>query len=109
MLKDYHKLVEAWITPEQEILTKHFCHFGPVPERLYPQVKDEKWRVALQMASKMAEIEVSDRPELRLGVWGEELGKAAMELLSGMTNLDPASRPTIDQVLALPYWREGDS
>lgn len=105
-MNNYQDLAKAGITPEQEILTKHFCYFGPVLESLYQQIKDEKWRTALRLASRMAEAEVKERPMLRYTVWGQELGEAAMELLSGMTNLDPKARLTIDQVLALPYWQE---
>ena len=106
ILNDYQNLVKAGISPEQEVVTKHFCYFGPVPESLYQQIKDEKWRNALQIASKMAETEVEERPMLRMTVWGQELGETALDMLSGMTNLDPKARLTIDQVLALPFWRE---
>ncbi|KJX93784.1 calcium/calmodulin dependent protein kinase [Zymoseptoria brevis] len=106
VLKNYQDLLKAGITPEQEIITKHFCYFGPVPESLYQQIRDEDWRTALRGASEMAEAEVKDRPILRLQLWGQELGESALELLSGMTNLDPKARLTIDQVLALEYWRE---
>lgn len=105
MIRDYAKLVEKGISPEQEILTKHFCYFGPVPESLFARV-DEKWSTALQLASKMAEIEVGERPSLRFRVWGQELGATAVELLSGMTNLDPQRRITIGQVLDSSYWQE---
>jgi hypothetical protein len=106
ILNDYQNLVKTGITPEQEVVTKHFCYFGPVPESLYEQIKDDKWRVALQVASRMAEAEVEERPMLRLRVWGQELGETAVDLLSRMTNLDPKARLTIDQVLAHPYWQE---
>ncbi|CZS96161.1 uncharacterized protein RAG0_05596 [Rhynchosporium agropyri] len=109
ILNDYQKLVKAGISPEQEVVTRHFCYFGPVPESLYQQIKDEKWRNALQLASKMAKAEVEERPMLRMMVWGQELGETALEMLSGMTNLDPKARLKIDQVLALPFWQEGDS
>ncbi|SMR50503.1 unnamed protein product [Zymoseptoria tritici ST99CH_1A5] len=106
VLRNYQDLVKAGITPEQEIITKHFCYFGPVPESLYQQIRDENWRTALRSASEMAEAEVKERPILRFRLWGQELGDSAMELLSGMTNLDPKARLTMDQVLALEYWRE---
>lgn len=106
LLNDYQDLVKAGVTPEQEIMTKHFCYFGPVPESLYQQIKDEKWRTALRLAAKMAEQEVEERPSLKLRVWGEDLGETAVDLLSGMTSLDPDARMTIDQVLVHPYWRE---
>ncbi|RMY72759.1 hypothetical protein D0864_10357 [Hortaea werneckii] len=109
ILNDYQKLAKAGVTPEQEVLTRHFCYFGPVPESLYQQIKDKKWRHALQLASSMAEAEVKERPMLRLRAWGQELGESALDLLSAMTNIDPKGRLTIDQVLAHPYWQECDS
>lgn len=108
MLNDYQALARAGITPEQEIISKHFCYFGPVPKGLYRQIKDENWRTALQVASRVAEVEVEERPTLRLNVWAQELGQTAMDMLSAMTNLDPEARPTIDEVLAFPYWRESE-
>ncbi|KAF1349033.1 kinase-like domain-containing protein [Delphinella strobiligena] len=107
ILNDYQDLVKAGITAEQEVITNHFCYFGPVPETLYQQIKDEKWRSALRLASKLAEEKVEEQPDLRLRVWGEDLGETALDMLSEMTNLDPTARVTIDQVLAHPYWREG--
>ncbi|WPG97887.1 Hypothetical protein R9X50_00066900 [Acrodontium crateriforme] len=104
MLNDYQTLVKAGISPEQEVITKHFCYFGPVPEELYRQIKDEKWRTALQVASRMAEVKVEERPILRLNAWGQELGQTAIDMLSAMTNLDPEARPTIHQVLTFSYW-----
>lgn len=57
----------------------------------------------------MAEAELEERPMLRLRAWGQELGESALDLLSGMTNIDPKGRLTIDQVLAHPYWQECES
>lgn len=105
-MNDYQSLIKSGITPEQEILTKHFCYFGPVPEALYQQIQDEDWRNALRLAAQMADAEVEERPVLRMSFWGEELGSAALDMLSGMTNLDPKARLTIDEVLAHPYWKE---
>lgn len=103
ILNDYQDVVKAGVTPEQEVLTKHFCYFGPVPENLYLAVKDEKWSAALRLAATMAGAEVEDRPELRLRFWGQGLGEHAMVMLSGMTNLDLNARLTIGEVLALSY------
>lgn len=105
-LDDYQSPVKAGITPEQEIVIRHFSYFGSVPECLYQQIKDEKWRVALKSAARMADLQVEERPGLRLGVWGKELGEKALHMLSGMTNLDPNARLTIDQMLALAFWRD---
>ena len=76
-MNDYQKLAKAGVTPEQEVLTRHFCYFGPVPESLYQQIKDKRWRHALQLASSMAEAELEERPMLRLRAWGQELGESA--------------------------------
>jgi hypothetical protein len=54
----------------------------------------------------MATIEVEERPILRMQVWAKGLGEAAMELLSGMTSLDPKARLVFNQVLDRPYWTE---
>lgn len=105
-MNNYQNLVKAGITAEQEVLTNHFCYFGPVPETFFQQIKDEKWKSALRLASRMAEEKVEKQPDLKLRVWGEELGESALDMLSGMTNLDPRARVTIDQVLAHRYWRE---
>jgi len=48
------------VTPEQEILHRHFLYFGPLPEGLLKQVKDESWCEALKELSKMAEVTVND-------------------------------------------------
>lgn len=98
--------MKAGITAEQEIVTKQFCYFGPVPESFYQQTKDGGWRHAFRMAARVAEAEVEERPMLRMKVWGEELGETAVELLTGMTNLYPKGRLTIEQVLDHAYWRE---
>lgn len=98
--------MKAGITAEQEIVTKYFCYFGPVPESFYQRTEDEEWRHAFRMAARVAEAEVEERPMLRMNVWGEELGETAVELLTGMTNLDPKDRLTIEQVLDHAYWRE---
>lgn len=58
------------------------------------------------MAARVAEAEVEERPLLRMKVWGEELGETAVELLTGMTSLNPRDRLTIGQVLDHSYWRE---
>lgn len=43
IVNDYHTLERACITAEQEVVTKHFCYFGPVPGSFYQQIRDENW------------------------------------------------------------------
>jgi hypothetical protein len=106
LLDDYQELVKLGITPEQEILTRHFTYFGPVHDGLFKQVNDEDWVKALKGASEMSELAVEDQPQMRFKRWGVELGDQAVDMISGMTNPDPTARLTINQVLAHPWWQE---
>ena len=96
LLADYQELVKHGIRPEQEMLTGHFSYFGPATEGLLKQVDSEVWCKALKGASPMAEEEMKHRPELRFERWGEDLGPAAVDMISGMKNPGPAARTTID-------------
>ena len=106
LINNYQELVKNSISPEQEILTRHFCYFGPVSDGLLKRVNDEKWCNALSGASKLAEEAVKEQPELRFEWWGKELGSETQNMISGMTNPDPTARITIDQVLTHRLWQE---
>ncbi|PIA94291.1 hypothetical protein CB0940_08807, partial [Cercospora beticola] len=106
VVEDWKELIEAGYPPEQDIVTKHFCYFGPVPDTLYEQIRDEHWRKAFQSAAEAADAEVKERPEMRMEYWTQELGASTFDLLSQLTNLDPRARPNITDVLAHPYWKD---
>lgn len=108
LLNDFHELADRGITPEQEILTRHFCYFGPVSEAVFKVNVDENWSAALEGAAKIADVMVTDEPGLRFERWGEELGPEALRMISGMTALDPKARLNIDQIMMHPFW-EGDA
>lgn len=99
LLNDYQELAQRGITPEQKILTRHFTYFGPLSEGLLKQGDSQDWCKAFKGASQIAEAAVQEQPELRFAWWGQELGPEAQDIISGMTNLNPLSRTTIDQVL----------
>ncbi|KAI0906841.1 kinase-like protein [Ustulina deusta] len=63
-------------------------------------VSNENWRCALKAALRVAEQVVNDDPGLRFTEWGAEFGPVAQNMISGMTNLDPTARTTINQVLS---------
>ncbi|WPB04330.1 uncharacterized protein RHO25_008976 [Cercospora beticola] len=109
ILNNYKELEKAGIEQELEVLTRHFSYFGPVPEGLYEQFRDEKAKKALRMASDVADAEVAEQPEARLKIWGEAYGEVALDCLSGMTNLDPKARLKIDKVVAHAIWQESAS
>ena len=106
LLENYEELKSHRISAEQEILTRHFCYFGLIPEGLLKQINSEKWGKALKEASKVAERAINEQPELRFERWGEELGPEAQDMISGMTNPDPTARITINQVLSHPWWKQ---
>lgn len=109
LLNDYHKLVARGITPEQEILTRHFSYFGPMPRALLQHINDEDWSDALRGTSDIANHAVDEEPGLRFEQWGVELGPEALHMFSGMTNLDPMARLTIQQILEHPFWEDDDA
>ncbi|KAI2603666.1 kinase-like domain-containing protein [Hypoxylon sp. NC1633] len=106
LLNDYQELAKSGIRPEQEILIRHFSYFGLVPEGLLKQVNSKDWCDAMKGASEIAEEAVKEQPELRFERWGKELGTEAQNMISGITNPDPAARTTINQVLAHQWWQE---
>ena len=104
LLNDWKEMEKKCIKPEQEILTRHFLYFGPLRGGLFDHVSDETWNIALKKASEMAEMTAEDQPGLRFAQWGEELGPEAKNMISGMTNLDPAARATMDEALKHGRW-----
>lgn len=107
-MNNYKQLVDRAITPEQEILTRHFCYFGPVPEALFRHIGDEAWCAALRGASEIADVMIEDEPKLRFERWSEELGPHAVRMISGMTALDPEKRVSIERILTDPFWEEDE-
>jgi hypothetical protein len=60
----------------------------------------------MKVASETADLAAKDQPELRFTWWSQELGSAAQDMISGMINLDPVARTTIDHVLSHRWWQE---
>ncbi|EME80779.1 uncharacterized protein MYCFIDRAFT_176160 [Pseudocercospora fijiensis CIRAD86] len=57
-------------SPEQEV---RLLAIGPVPETLYTRIPGESWKTALRSAAQATDLEVTERPALRLRVWGQEM------------------------------------
>jgi hypothetical protein len=106
LIHNYQELVKLGVSPEEEILSRHFSFFGLANDGLLKQVGDEKWSEVLRAVSKTAEMAVQEQPETRFEQWGQELGSKAQNMIAGMTKIDPTARSTIDQVLAHPWWQE---
>ncbi|OTA31716.1 hypothetical protein BTJ68_08680 [Hortaea werneckii EXF-2000] len=106
LLNNYQELAGRGITPEQEILTRHFAYFGPVPDAVFEDVGDENWSAALKGAAGIADELVKDDPRLRFERWGEELGPEALRMIAGMVALNPKARLDISKIMAHPFWEE---
>lgn len=108
VLDNYQDLYRFGISPEQEVLSRHFTYFGPaVPEALFKRVDDEAGCELIKNMADIAEKVVKREPGRSFIYWSEEFGPVAQDAISQMTNLDPTARPTIEQVLAHPWW-QGD-
>lgn len=89
------------------MVTRHFCYFGPVPQGLFEQVDDQTWDAAFRDSAEAARQAVEDNPGLSFATWDKQLDPEAYDIIAWMTNLDPATRPSIEQVLNCPWWRVG--
>lgn len=102
------ELKENGIPPEQEIVVRHLLYFGPLPDGLLSHVNDEKWTTLFRAASEIAETEASEDPGCRFERWSVDnalhLTLEAKNMITDMTRLDPAQRPSIDEVLRHPWW-----
>ncbi|KAK3385633.1 kinase-like domain-containing protein [Podospora didyma] len=70
---EYQQITQRGISPEQEILTRHFSYFGPAAEGLLRQVGSPDWCDALKEASAMAELAAKEQPERRFEHWGPQV------------------------------------
>jgi hypothetical protein len=104
--KAYQGLLKDGISPELDILVRHFAYFGPVSEGLLQRISSEVWATALKGASRSAEMAVTAEPGRRFEEWGKHFGLGAQSMISGTVNMDPLARTTIDEVLAHRWWQE---
>lgn len=54
IIKDWKGLIPAGISPEQDMVIKHFYYFGPVSSNLCKRIRNEDWRAALRGAAAQA-------------------------------------------------------
>lgn len=104
---DFRELREADIEPEIEILSRLIAFFGPVPPELVAHINDERWgNILMELSEAMAE----GGPGTRFEQWEQEsfpnLGPETKRVIARMTNLDPAARATIFQVLEDRWWSQ---
>jgi serine/threonine protein kinase len=91
--------------PELVILYKLLTGFGPFPKALVSHVNDEQGGALMEGLWEAIKGEglyepFKDWPQNKF----PNLDHEAKELISRMTNLDPAQRATISEVMEDPYW-----
>lgn len=104
----------AWFHPdfknlpmeaEKWLSLRLFMAFGPLPEALVSHVSDEDGGDFLRQLWWLIDEEGLHRPFVDWSMSNlPNLDLGAKKLISRMTNLNPAQRATISEVLEDPYW-----
>jgi serine/threonine protein kinase len=95
------------IEPEIVVLFKLLCTFGPLPDALVQHVNDEE--AGERLKGQWQAIEEAECYE-PFEQWSEEnlpglnLENEAKRLILRMTNLDPAKRALMSDIMMDPYW-----
>jgi serine/threonine protein kinase len=93
------------VEPEAVILFKLLSAFGPLPDALVAHVNDNEAGVLLRgLWQAIAEDESNEAFEQ----WSQDiypnLEHEAKKLILRMTNLDPAKRASMSEIVTDPYW-----
>ncbi|KAJ8068584.1 hypothetical protein OCU04_002296 [Sclerotinia nivalis] len=101
------------VDPEPVILFKLLSNFGPLPDALVKHVHDEKGGALLTDLWEMVVAEERREGYEPFEQWSDgkylNLDDEAKRLISRMTNLDPAKRASMEDIMTDPYWDGVDS
>lgn len=93
------------IEPEPVILFKLLSVFGPLPDALVKHVDEEE---AGALLKDLWQAILEDKLNKSFEKWSEEmlpnLDSEAKRLILRMTNLDPAKRVLMSDIVMDPYW-----
>ncbi|KAH9216395.1 kinase domain-containing protein [Leptodontidium sp. 2 PMI_412] len=97
-------------TPHREaLMIILLAYFGPVPQELITHINDEVWAERITKFAESLEGMGLGETE-RLENWPQEeqpdLDFETKRFISRMTNLDPAKRATMEEVMADPWWNK---
>ncbi|KIM99317.1 hypothetical protein OIDMADRAFT_181652 [Oidiodendron maius Zn] len=94
------------IEPESAILFRLLSAFGPLPDALVKHVNDEE---AGALLKSLWQAIREDESNESFEQWSEEifpnLDNEAKRLILKMTNLDPAKRALMSDIVIDPYWK----
>jgi len=93
------------VEPELVILFKLLSAFGPLPDALVEHVNDDESGVPLKgLWQAIAEDESNEAFEQRSQDIYPNLENEAKRLILRMTNLDPAKRALMSDIVMDSYW-----
>lgn len=82
-------------------------YFGPVPAELVAHIQDDDWGKVMMVISDST-MDGGPVGPGRFTGWKEKyypnLDSEAKRMLLRIFNLDPAKRPTIEEILEDPWW-----
>ena len=101
------KKLAKGVLPEIEVLERMISYFGPVPLGLLQHVNDEDWCLAMMQLNSGFN---KDNPAKLFSLWNEQgfpnLDSNFKKFVGKMTDLDPAKRATVDELLGNPWWHD---
>ena len=102
---DFEELKKLGTEPEPVILFRLLSAFGPLPDTLVDHVNDEEAGALLKgLWHAISEDESNETFEQ----WSEQrfpnLNDDAKRLILRMTDLDPAKRALMSDIMLDPYW-----
>lgn len=101
------------VDPEPVILFKLLSNFGPLPDALVEHVHDKKGGALLKDLWEMVVAEERREGYESFEEWSEKnyrnLDNEAKRLILRMTNLDPAKRASMEDIMIDSYWDGVDS
>ncbi|KAM5489202.1 hypothetical protein MaudMau93_003699 [Microsporum audouinii] len=104
---DFEQLRRDGIEPELEVMGRLISYFGPVPAELVAHIQDDDWGKVMMVISDSTMDGGPVGPGRFIG-WKEKdypnLDSEAKRMLLRIFNLDPAKRPTIEEILEDPWW-----
>jgi hypothetical protein len=102
---DFEELRKSGVVPEMEIVGRLLLFFGPLPSGLLTHINNEEWG---NLLSQLSQLMADQSPSQQFGQWDEKdyrnLDPDTKRVISSMTDLDPASRATMDEILKDPWW-----
>lgn len=104
---DFKYLDSEGVEHTEALMGLLIAFFGPLPQELVAHVNDEIWGEKMK---KISENIDSEGLNWRFEDWKEEeypeLDPDTKRIISSTTKLDPAKRPTMEEIMTESWWSE---